>query len=95
MERNEKRHQKFRLNQKRKIESLEKETGAKITGKSQEDIEANKELIGAICRFAISGSAAHERRRSGIIRTVKTLGQLTEAFICFYEKGWPYEMGET
>ena len=35
--------------------------------------------MAAISRIAISGSAAHERRRSEIIRTVKTLDQLTEA----------------
>ena len=33
----------------------------------------------AICRIAIPGSAAHERRRNEVIRTVKSLDQLTEA----------------
>ena len=37
------------------------------------------ELIKAICRIAISGSAAHDRCRNEVIRTVKTLDQLTEA----------------
>ena len=37
------------------------------------------ELIKAISRIALSGSAAHERRRNEVIRTVKTLDQLTEA----------------
>ena len=37
------------------------------------------ELIKAISRLALSGSAAHERRRNEVIRTVKTLDQLTEA----------------
>ena len=39
----------------------------------------NKKLITAISQIAISGSATHERRRSEIMRTVKTLDQLTEA----------------
>ena len=39
----------------------------------------NPELIDAIARIAITGSAAHERRRSEVIRTVKTLDQLTAA----------------
>ena len=39
----------------------------------------NEELIAGISRIAISGSAAHERRRSEIIRTVKTLDQLTDS----------------
>ena len=37
------------------------------------------ELIKAICRIAISGSATHDRRRNEVIREVKTLDQLTEA----------------
>ena len=36
------------------------------------------ELIEAICRIAISGSATHNRRRIEVIRSVKTLNQLTE-----------------
>ena len=39
----------------------------------------SSELIEAICRIAISGSAAHDRRRNEVIRTVKTLDQLTDA----------------
>ena len=38
----------------------------------------NEELIAAIARIAISGSAAHDRRRNEVIRSVKTLDQLTE-----------------
>ena len=49
----------------------------KLSKKSQEE-EKHKEFIAAISRIAISGSAAHEKRRSEIIRTVKTLYQLTE-----------------
>ena len=37
------------------------------------------ELIEAICRIATLGSVAHERRCNEVIRTVKTLNQLTEA----------------
>ena len=36
-------------------------------------------MIKAISRIALLGSAAHERRRNEVIRTVKTLDQLTEA----------------
>ena len=39
----------------------------------------NPELIDAIARIARTRSAAHERRRSEVIRTVKTLDQLTAA----------------
>ena len=69
---NRKRQQKFRSNQKRKLIEIEKQTGEKLSKQSRdEEREAhNKELIAAISRIAISGSAAHERRRSGIIRTV-------------------------
>ena len=36
-------------------------------------------LIDAISRIAMHGSAAHEKRRSEVIRTIKTLDQLTIA----------------
>ena len=51
--------------------------------KSQEGEKhvGNEELIVAISRIAISGSAAHDRHRSEIIQTVKTLDQLTEALV--------------
>ena len=39
-----------------------------------------EELITAISRMAISGSAVQERHRSELIQTEKTLEQLTEAF---------------
>ena len=78
---NRKRQQKFRSNQKRKLIEIEKQTAEKLSKQCRdEDREAhNKELIAVISRIAISGSAAHERCRSEIIRTVKTLDQLTEA----------------
>ena len=41
--------------------------------------EDNEELIAAISRIAIPGSAAHKRRRSEITQSVKTLDQLIEA----------------
>ena len=71
----------LRNNQKCKLIEIEKQTGEKLSKQSRdEEREAhNKELMAAISRIAISGSAAHERRRSEIIRTVKTLDQLTEA----------------
>ena len=40
------------------------------------------ELIKAICRITISGSAAHDRRYNEVIRTVKTLAHLREALNC-------------
>ena len=66
---NRKRQQKFRSNQKRKLIEIEKQTGEKLSKQSRdEEREAhNKELMAAISRIAISGSAAHERRRSEII----------------------------
>ena len=42
----------------------------------QYDVE---ELIATIVRIAISGSAAHERRRNEVARSVKTLDDLTDA----------------
>ena len=40
------------------------------------------ELIKAICRITISGSAANDRRCNEVIRTVKTLVHLREALNC-------------
>ena len=72
---NRKRQQKFRSNQKRKLIKTEKQTGKKISKQSRdEEREAhNKELIAAISRIAISGSAAHERCRSEIYKQLKLL----------------------
>ena len=36
-------------------------------------------LISTIAKIVITGSAAHERQRSEVIQTVKTLDQLTAA----------------
>ena len=38
-----------------------------------------EELITTISCIALSGSAAHERRRNEEVRSVKTLGNLTDA----------------
>ena len=80
---NRKQQQNFRSNQNRKLIEIEKQTGEKLSKQSRdEEREAhNKELIASISRIAISGSAAHGRRRSKIIRTVKTLDELTESLI--------------
>ena len=85
------RSQKYRKDRKRKLDSLDEVTRKKVTGKGvptpgRPQKYDNCELIEATCRIAIPGSAAHERRRNEVIRTVKSLDQLTEAlhqaFIC-------------
>ena len=63
---------------------MDETTSKKLMGKATSDLgqpeKCNKlELIKAICRFAISGSADHGRRRNEVTRTVKTLDQLTKA----------------
>lgn len=66
------------------MKELDEETRKKLTGKgdisrgapSKVDDDA---LIEAITRIAIQGSAAHERRRQDVIRSVKTIDQLTVA----------------
>ena len=73
---------KFRVNQKRKIQANEKQIGVKLLKKLQKEEKQvdTEELITAISRMAISGSAVQERHRSELIQTEKTLEQLTEAF---------------
>lgn len=39
----------------------------------------NMKLISATSKIALTGSAAHERRRSEVIQTVKILDELTAA----------------
>ena len=63
---------------------MDETTCKKLMGKITPDLgrpETGKkpELIKAICRIAISGSDAHDRRRNEVIRSDKTLDQLTEA----------------
>ena len=74
----------FRDDRKKKMLSLDGNTRKMITGKTEITPGApmkidNPELIDAIARIAMTGSAAHERRRSEVIRTVKILDQLTAA----------------
>ena len=76
--------QKYRNERKRKLDALDEATRRKVTGKEtatpgRPQKYDNTELIEAICRIAIPGSAAYERRRNEVIRTVKTLDQLTAA----------------
>ena len=78
------RQKKLRDEKKRKLESMDKSTRKKLISKATSDLgRAEKcdksELIKAICRTAISGSVAHDRRLNDVIRTVKTLDQLKEA----------------
>ena len=78
------RSQKYQKDRKRKLDSLDEVTWKKVTGKGvpisgRPQKYDNSELIEAICRVAIPGSAAHERRRNEVTRTVKSLDQLTEA----------------
>ena len=83
-EQDQARQKKARDTRKKKLESLDEESRVLLTGKKdctpgRPPKEDNNAIIDAICRIAISGSAAHEKRRSDIIRTVKTLDQLTSA----------------
>ena len=73
---------KFRVNQKRKFQANEKKIEVKLFKKLQKEEKQvdTEELITAISRMAISGSAVQERHRSELIQTGKTLEQLTEAF---------------
>ena len=81
---NLKRQQTWRDKNKRRLDDLDEETRKLVTGKKactpgRPLKEDQSGLIAAICRIAISGSAAHERRRNEVIRTVKTLDQLVVA----------------
>ena len=60
---------------------MEADTDGKIfrTSLEEEERAEDEELIPSICGIAISESAAHERRCSDIIRTVKILDQLTSS----------------
>lgn len=78
------RQQKFRDERKRKIASLDETTRKKVFGKAtitpgRPSQIQDEELIQTIARIAIHGSAAHDKRRNEVIRTVKTLDQMTEA----------------
>ena len=63
---------------------MDETTLKKLMGKATSDLHRPEkcdklELIKAVSRIAISGSAAHDLRRNEVIRAVKTLDQLTEA----------------
>ena len=82
---NQKRQQKFREERKRCISQLDEETKKKIKIKPSAEpgrpciVEDTDTLLQTICDIAIKGSAADERRRSPVIRSTKTLDDLTEA----------------
>ena len=78
------RQKKLRDERKRKLESMDETTRKKLMGKATSDLGRlekcdKSELIKAIYRIAISGSATHDQRRNEVRRAVKTLDQLTEA----------------
>ena len=78
----QRRHQNHRDGRKRKIDGLDENTRKLVTGKRTAMPGAptkvhNSALIETICRIAISGSAADDRLRSEVIRTVKSLDDLT------------------
>ena len=80
----QKRSKKYRLNCKRKLDTLDEKTRKKVTGNGAPELVRPQKvdrtkLIEALCQIDIPGSATHERRRNEVIRTVKTLDQLTEA----------------
>ena len=83
LQKNAERQQKYRVNFKRKLECLDDETKKKLklndskVGKPLKYDENS--LIKAITDIAIRGSGADERRRSEVIRSVKTLDDLTGA----------------
>ena len=81
---NQQRQQKHRDNRKRKHDALDPHTRKLITGKEtatagQPPKGDNSALIETIAQIAITGSAADVRRRSEVIRTVKTLDDLTSS----------------
>ena len=78
------RQKKLRDERKRKLEIMAETTRKKLMGKATSDLGRpekcdKSQLIKAICRIEISGSATHDRQRSEVIRAVKILDQLTEA----------------
>ena len=73
------RQKRLRDERKRKLESMGRPKKCDKSDLGRPEKCDKSELIKAICRIAISGSAAHDRRRNEAIRAVKTLDQLTEA----------------
>ena len=81
MVQNATRQKNLRDERKRKLKSMDETTRKKLMGKATSDLGRpekcdKSELIKAICRIAISSSAAP---RNEVIRIVKALDQLTEA----------------
>ena len=76
--------QKYQNEHKQKLDALDEEARKKVTGKGTSELGRpqkydSTELIEGIYRIAIPGSATHERIRNEVIRTVKSLYQLTKA----------------
>lgn len=82
---NQKRQQKLRDERKRCFAELDESTQKKLKLKSSAErgrpriVEDTDALMKTICDIAIGGSGADERRRSEVIRSLKTLDDLTEA----------------
>ncbi|XP_041371065.1 uncharacterized protein LOC121384651 [Gigantopelta aegis] len=77
---NKERQQRYRDNFKRKLEDLDDETRKHLRGTTigrPPIVEDENLLHKVIVDIAIGGSAADDRRRSEVIRTVKTLDDLT------------------
>ena len=68
----------FKDNCKRKIELL-RQTSKKKTSVSALKKDEHQAIIGSIINIALSGSAAHRKKRNETIRSFKTLDQLTVA----------------
>ena len=72
----------YRYDRKQTLDAIDEITRKKVTDTGTPEPSRlqkvdSSELIEAICRIPIPG--LHERRRVKVIRTVKTLDQLTEA----------------
>lgn len=83
---NQKRQQQFRKDRREKLNSIVDENPElaktlKLRGKiGKPRIETDQpELLNAIIKIALHGSAAHEKRRSEVYRSIKTLTELKES----------------
>ena len=82
---NQRKQQNYRNNQKRRIESLDDETRKKVKGKIVTKVGQPSKydedlLISVISKIAISGNAAHEKRRNEVIRTDLKVTLQSEGF---------------
>ena len=88
------RQKKHRTMTQAKLKSLKHESSQMSSSTdnsiSQQSKSDNELLCEAITLIALSGSAAHERRRSDIVRSVKTLDQLT---IALQKEGFDLKRG--